>query len=51
MLKEEIVFVWLELVQKASPNSKCSRKEQFVVYDEFGLGNRMWEELTKIFPG
>ena len=27
VLKEEIVFVWLELVQKASPNSKCSRKE------------------------
>ena len=26
VLKEEIVFVWLELVQKASPNSKCSRK-------------------------
>ena len=51
VLKEEIVFVWLELVQKASPNSKCSRKEQSVVYDEFGLGNRMWEELTKIFPG
>ena len=27
VLKEEIVFVWLELVQKASPNSKCSIKE------------------------
>ena len=27
VLKEEIVFVWLEVVQKASPNSKCSRKE------------------------
>ena len=40
VLKEEIVFVWLELVQKASPNSKCSRKESSVVYDEFGLGNR-----------
>ena len=28
VLKEEIVFVWLELVQKASPNSKSyARKE------------------------
>ena len=27
VLKEEIVFVWLELVQKASPNSKRSGKE------------------------
>ena len=51
MLKKEIVFVWLELVQKASPNSKCSRKEQSVVYDEFGLVNRKWEELTKVIPG
>ena len=51
VLKEEIVFVWLELVQKASPNSKCSRKEQSVVYDEFGLVNRKWEELTKVIPG
>ena len=37
VLKEEIVFVWLELVQKASPNSKCSRKEQSVVYDELAF--------------
>ena len=37
----------------ASPNSKCSRKElvQSVVYDEFGLVNRKWEELTKVIPG
>ena len=26
MLKEEIVFVWLELVQKASPNSNVQEK-------------------------
>ena len=45
VLKEEIVFVWLELVQKTSPNSKCS---QSVVYDEFGLVNRKREELTKV---
>ena len=21
------------------------------IYDEFGLGNRKWEELTKVIPG
>ena len=30
VLKEEIVFVWLELVQKASPNSSCTTDYSFL---------------------
>ena len=37
VLKEEIVFVWLELVQKASPNSSCTTDYSFLEHFEFGL--------------
>ena len=36
MLKEEIVFVWLELpVQKASPNSKSYQEKNNLVVTRF----------------
>ena len=41
------MFGW-KLFRRPAQIENVQEKNNLVVHDEFGLGNRMWDELTKI---